>query len=709
MIKSNVNNFVEALLPFVIGMISLSLGILACNITPSIYLPVSDQVFKMAFNLDHLASVMLVVVALLGTIVLSYSARYLISDVTRTRFICQILATVIAVMFFVLADNLFTAFIAWQWIGFSLYLLLNHYHYQSEANRAAKKKFIVNRMGDMCFLLAIILCYQFYGTSEYHELAVITSKQLSIMNFTFSAHGLILMLVFVAIMTKSAQFPFHFWLPDTMQTPTPVSALMHAGVINAGGILLARLSSVFMQTMWVPYIILCVGIVSMLVGCFLKQIQADIKKKLAYSTMSQMGYMLMQSALGCFAAAVFHLIAHGFYKASLFLNAGNGLRIETRIKTGFCNPIKQSFQAVVLTLVMLWVANAMVQPTQISILILIFIAITLHQMIMSTLRDCQFSSSVLILTSFQVILVSYFGVLNTFESWLEIPRLRLINHNIEYSLGAIVIIGYAISLLLSGQRVRKIEWFSRSYFKLIKWMQVENHFRKYLLDPFRRLGDLLIQNLYNNAIKKLCFVGVSLLMIVFTGVEAYFYSKDLFLIKHALIIVCMIGLLMANRAKNLFDLFVLLSIAHLCLFAVDFAYIKIFNRGMILSFLMIFLGIGWLVSQAKGVNHKRQIVAENRLTSWGIYMAISLFLLIGIPGTASFIFWFNLISHAKTDLFMVLGLMMTNILLTIVALHTLQDYVFSLQDSHEIMNNKKLQAHIIFFGIVFTHIYFGIL
>lgn len=194
---------------------------------------------NLKFTLDNLSSVMLFVVMVIGVTVYRYASRYLQSDTSRIRFLTQVTITLVSVMFFIVSGNLLTAFVGWQLIGLNLYILLNHYHYQSAANRAAKKKFIINRIGDMCFLVAIILCYQYFGTTDYDVLgqeAVIKGKQ-----------TLILGLVFIAIMTKSAQFPFHIWLPDTMQAPTPVSALMHAGVINSGGILLARLSPLLIK------------------------------------------------------------------------------------------------------------------------------------------------------------------------------------------------------------------------------------------------------------------------------------------------------------------------------------------------------------------------------------------------------------------------------------------------------------------------------
>lgn len=669
--------------------------------SPVIEFQLSEQILKMGLKYDALAGVMLVLVFTLGAVVLTYSARYLISDTTKARFLYQMVATIISVMLFILASNLLTAFIAWQWIGFNLYLLLNHYHYQSEANRSAKKKFIINRLGDTCFLIAIILCYQFYGTSEYHELATIASKQFDLFNFTFNVHSLILGLVFVAIMTKSAQFPFHFWLPDTMQTPTPVSALMHAGVINAGGALLARLSQAFTQTNSLPYIILFVGISSMITGSILKTAQPDVKKKLAYSTMSQMGYMLMQSALGCFAAAVFHLIAHGFYKATLFLNAGNDLfTASQRYSASKSNSLLTILQATLVTLILLWLANAAVNQTQLGLLVMTFIGIALHQMVLSVLQNAQHVLKLLLLSVIQGILIAYFFLIHAFEAWVELPRLMLINENVEYILCAISIVVYFCSLVIPG----KTQFVSIYYLKLSKILQVEKYFRDYLLNPIRFLGDILNQHLLNHAIRKWIFVMLMLLTSALAMSE--FFAINL--VRATLLVQIMMSLLMANRARILFDTIFLLAIAHVCLFILSCSYTNTPHLEMIVPYLTIFLGLFLVVRQKNTLPYKHKTLVENRLSNWGVCLAISLFLLLGIPGTTSFIFWFNLMSSAVVNPVIVLGLIITNILLAIVVLHALQEHVFNLQNSHEIADNKKWLIYMIYAVIIFSNLYFGI-
>lgn len=693
------------------GYLSLAAGVfvltligLSYKISPHIEIHLSEKVLQVGLTLDHLAGVMLTLVVALGSVVLMYSSRYLLSDHTRVRFMCQLIATISSVIFFILASNLLTAFIAWQWIGFNLYLLLNHYHYQSEANRSAKKKFIINRLGDICFLVAIVLCYHFYGTSEYNELASIASTQLSIFDLTINAHTLILSLVFIAIMTKSAQYPFYFWLPDTMQTPTPVSALMHAGVINAGGVLLARLSNCFTQAGWLPYFILFIGLLSMATGSILKSVQPDVKKKLAYSTMSQMGYMLTQSAFGCFSAAVFHLMAHGFYKAALFLNSGSELFTESKhTNASPLNKISLFILASIITLALLLFLQSAINQTQATLFLLTFIAISVHQMIFSALQSPNIVLKILAVLFCQVILIGYLWLLNTLESWLGFSNISLINKNIEYALCVTIVSIYILSFFLSNKTSPKNKVLGKGLIKLSKILQIETAFRTYLLGPIRRLGDILNHLLFFTLIKKVIAISF-LMMIPLFAVTAPFKNHNA--ISYLLLLEIITCLLIANRARILANAFMMLGIVHFCLFAI--AYQDMFNPQILIPYCTIFGGLLWLAWQADDLKNNRKVVVENRLTQWGLYLAISLFLLIGIPGTASFIFWFNLITHMITHPFIILGFMIANVLLAIVVLHILQDYVFNLRGSHELAENKKSLGGMIFLIIILTNLYFGI-
>ena len=258
-----------------------------------------------------LSIVILILVSFISLIIFGYARRYMTADPKRRLFLARLCWVSTSVTLLILSSNLLTAFIAWQCIGLTLYWLLNHYAHRPRAREAALKKFLINRIGDICFLSAVILSYQYWGSSDY---SVIIHAQHS---------GWIAVLLMIAIMTKSALFPFHVWLPDTLETPTPVSALMHAGVINAGGFLLLRLAPLFYQHAPVMLALLLIGLISAIFGSFCMLTCSHVKQKLAYSTMGQMGFMVFQFGLGVFSAPLLHMMTHGLLKAGLFLNNGN--------------------------------------------------------------------------------------------------------------------------------------------------------------------------------------------------------------------------------------------------------------------------------------------------------------------------------------------------------------------------------------------------
>lgn len=679
--------------------------------------PIQSQMLKLSFSMDNLAVLLFFAVSILGTVVLAYANRYLLSDATRTRFMVQLCLTIISVLFFIFSNNLFAAFIGWQWIGLNLYLLLNHYHYQSSANRAAKKKFIINRLGDMCFLLAIVLCYQFYGTTGYSELANMPSVVLPFLGSNLNGHTLILMLVFISIMTKSAQFPFHIWLPDTMQTPTPVSALMHAGVINAGGILLARLSPMFNQTLWLPYMMLSVGVTSLVIGGLLKSVQTDIKKKLAYSTMSQMGYMLMQSAIGCFAAAIFHLVAHGFYKAALFLNAGNAL-FENQV---LCKKPKDITISTLLVshsivLLMLISTQLLLPQTAIGILIWTFIAISLEQLVRSALLQTGSAQlKVAVLMMFQLMVIIYFWLLSIFELQLMLPSVALINDSIQNIIAFIIISVHSLMLFIPQHRFQKTPFARKCYGLLLNKLLVEESFRKYLLKPLRVLGDwlnksLLEKQLHRNAMLAICFLMPLIIILAKKWVIEFAQGSINLLMGLATLMI----LMMANRAKSLSNILQCLFASHFIILSISILNDNLrWNANqlvILLAYCSLFFSLQWLSTHCEKLSLTTQkVIEDNRLTIWGSYLAVLLFLTIGIPGTASFVVWFQLVASLTINPIALLTLLIANVMLAIVVLHTLQDYVFNLQNTFELTAaNKKWQIHSVFIPIIIFNISCGL-
>jgi NADH-quinone oxidoreductase subunit L len=224
------------------------------------------------------------------------------------------------------SGNLMMLFLFWQLLTYLLYLLA-HNHVHAPTLGGAFKTFTLLRVADTAFLAGIALAYQLYGTLEFHELfarAAATPMTLSILpGMEMSATTTVTLLFFVGAMGKSAQFPLHLWLPGSLFAPTPVHALLHAGIINAGGFLINRLAPLFGMSSPTLHIAFVIGTLTAALGATMMLAQNDIKKTLGFSTIGQMGYMIMECGLGAFSLAVFHLIAHGLFKATVFLNCGN--------------------------------------------------------------------------------------------------------------------------------------------------------------------------------------------------------------------------------------------------------------------------------------------------------------------------------------------------------------------------------------------------
>jgi NADH:ubiquinone oxidoreductase subunit 5 (subunit L)/multisubunit Na+/H+ antiporter MnhA subunit len=219
----------------------------------------------------------------------------------------------------------------------------------------------------------------------------------------------IMLLIFVAIMAKSAQFPFHIWLIDTMESPTPVSALMHAGVINAGGFLLARMSPWYSQSFSMLLFIFVVGITTALLGKIFMSSQVDIKKRLAYSTMGQMGYMIMQCGLGCFTSAVFHLIAHGFFKSTLFLSSGGELNQNSIIANSQKNKTYKLLPMIFATAICFLgylIVHMFYQQQQLDLIIWLFLACTLYEIFQQVMSHAK-SFKIKLIVAFIFIMIFF--------------------------------------------------------------------------------------------------------------------------------------------------------------------------------------------------------------------------------------------------------------------------------------------------------------
>ncbi|MEZ6041297.1 MAG: proton-conducting transporter membrane subunit [Planctomycetaceae bacterium] len=282
--------------------------------------------------LDSLSAIMLLLITFIGAIIIRYSISYLDRDATQGRFLKWIAFTLGAVLLLVVSRNLVMFTAAWMLTSFGLHKLLTHYSDRSWAIWAARKKFLISRLGDVMLLAALGLTYFCFGSVEYSEIFAAAEKlqQGSPGSVWIPVIGSLYVL---GAMTKSAQFPFHSWLPDTMETPTPVSALMHAGIINAGGFLILRLSPLIAQSHLALDFLALTGAFSALLGAIVMLTQTSVKRQLAYSTMAQMGFMMLQCGLGAFSAALLHIVAHSVYKAHAFLSSGSVLDTAAGLKT----------------------------------------------------------------------------------------------------------------------------------------------------------------------------------------------------------------------------------------------------------------------------------------------------------------------------------------------------------------------------------------
>ncbi len=287
------------------------------------------------FYIDRLSAMMLMLVAFIGAVVIRYSGHYLDGDPGQGRFFKWLAWTIAAVMTLVIAGHFILFVLAWILTSLCLHRLLLFYPERQGARIAARKKFVFSRLGDFALILAGIWLYQVFGTLEFGELFAAADTTIH-NSSTLNAAAFALV---IGAVIKSAQFPFHSWLPEVMETPTPVSALMHAGIINAGGFLVIRMSHILVQAPAALHLLAVIGTVTALFGSLVMLTQTSIKKSLAFSTVGQMGFMMLQCGLGAFSSAMLHIIAHALYKAHAFLSSGSVVDIA---RAAWAPPIRDS-------------------------------------------------------------------------------------------------------------------------------------------------------------------------------------------------------------------------------------------------------------------------------------------------------------------------------------------------------------------------------
>ena len=287
-----------------------------------------DFAAKWTLRVDALTAVMLVVVTWVSAVVHVYSVGYMSHDDHQPRFMAYLSLFTFFMLMLVTSDNLVQLFLGWEGVGLCSYLLIGFWFKKPEACAAAIKAFLVNRVGDFGFALGIFATYVIFGSIHFDTIFAAApahaADKIHFLNWEFSAMTLVCILLFIGAMGKSAQLGLHTWLPDAMEGPTPVSALIHAAtMVTAGVFMVVRCSPLFEQSDTALQVVCVIGALTAFFAATVGLVQNDIKRVIAYSTCSQLGYMFFAAGVGAYSAAMFHLMTHAFFKALLFLSAGS--------------------------------------------------------------------------------------------------------------------------------------------------------------------------------------------------------------------------------------------------------------------------------------------------------------------------------------------------------------------------------------------------
>ncbi|HKA46285.1 MAG TPA: NADH-quinone oxidoreductase subunit L [Burkholderiales bacterium] len=299
------------------------------NVTVYTWLASGDVDFKIGFLIDRLSATMMLVVAFVSLMVHVYTIGYMADDPGYQRFFSYISLFTFSMLMLVMANNFLQLFFGWEAVGLVSYLLIGFWYTRPTAIYASLKAFLVNRVGDFGFLLGIALVLMYFGTPDYAAVfggaRTLAGNTIEIVpGAAWSLMTVICILLFVGAMGKSAQFPLHVWLPDSMEGPTPISALIHAAtMVTAGIFMVARMSPLFELSETALSFVMVIGAVTAFFMALIAMVQYDIKRVVAYSTLSQLGYMTVALGASAYSVAIFHLVTHAFFKAVLFLGAGS--------------------------------------------------------------------------------------------------------------------------------------------------------------------------------------------------------------------------------------------------------------------------------------------------------------------------------------------------------------------------------------------------
>ncbi|MFI5342021.1 MAG: NADH-quinone oxidoreductase subunit L, partial [Candidatus Methylomirabilales bacterium] len=293
-----------------------------------VWVPVQDVQATVGFLLDPLSAVMMLVVTFVGFLIHVYSVGYMHGDPGYARFFTYLNLFMTSMLILVLANNYLLMFLGWEGVGLCSYLLIGFWYQKKSASDAGKKAFVVNRIGDAGFLLGMFLIWRTFGSLQYDHVFPLVHEAQDILLapsvFGFSLVTWLTLLLFIGATGKSAQLPLYVWLPDAMEGPTPVSALIHAAtMVTAGVYMVARSHVLFSLAPFSMDVVASVGALTAIFAASIALVQTDIKRVVAYSTISQLGYMFLSCGVGAYASGIFHLATHAFFKALLFLGCGS--------------------------------------------------------------------------------------------------------------------------------------------------------------------------------------------------------------------------------------------------------------------------------------------------------------------------------------------------------------------------------------------------
>lgn len=287
------------------------------------WIEVGSFVVSGTLHLDTLSSILSLIVTGIGFLIHIYSVGYMSHDHHQTKYFAYLNLFCGFMLILITASSLPLMFVGWEGVGVSSFLLIGFWYQDKEKAFAGRKAFIVNRIGDAAFILAMALAFQTFGTLEFAGFSPLSPEH-HVLNYSPATLEWIAILLFIGCMGKSAQFPLYIWLPDAMAGPTPVSALIHAAtMVTAGVYVLARCSHLYAQTEIANYLVASVGLITAVYAATIAMFQKDIKKVLAFSTVSQLGFMVLAMGVGAYSIGIFHLVTHAYFKALLFLAAGS--------------------------------------------------------------------------------------------------------------------------------------------------------------------------------------------------------------------------------------------------------------------------------------------------------------------------------------------------------------------------------------------------